>query len=518
MRVNLTILFFAIWWSNSIAQVGLNKPLPPTFEVLTLNPLSGVPTLEWTPPVFNPLYPNPTGYIIYMPLPGGGWEPIASVGPSVTSYTDNSNSGKSSSIQYTLASSGPTEPSQLTQPHGSIYLTVEYDSCLNKLNLSWNHYLGWFNRIEEYVIYMGTDTRWVYFEPVKTISGNLNHTSIYNIPSDQKFYVFIHAKKKADTEIISRSNLVEISTKVARKPDFMIIDSILAYDQFTEIHFLIDSATEYRKFSLVRWENPDSVLSIFTAKTLGFFYDHLTKVFKDTSDSWTARSKAFYFKINGFDGCNKLHVVSGITNSVTQRVVNRGLRNTITWDPLYTAKGNPVQYKVYRITYKDFKNPPEVIFNAIDPFNYSYIDDVSQLEGQGITTQICYYVEAIELDDNLPVTLSRSRTFCTEVIPDVVMPNAIDPLSQIISPQSTGGNQRNFFAPTISFKANYKLIIYNRWGGVVYDGSNSGWDGRLANGEYAKEGAYVYRLEVYTESKRSITKTGTLTVIYGPSQ
>jgi len=80
------------------------------------------------------------------------------------------------------------------------------------------------------------------------------------------------------------------------------------------------------------------------------------------------------------------------------------------------------------------------------------------------------------------------------------------------------GKPRNIFAPTISFKSTYKLIIYSRGGSVVFEGNSEGWNGRLPNGQLAPEGTYIYRLEVISESKKISSKTGTVTVIYGPKQ
>jgi flagellar hook assembly protein FlgD len=60
----------------------------------------------------------------------------------------------------------------------------------------------------------------------------------------------------------------------------------------------------------------------------------------------------------------------------------------------------------------------------------------------------------------------------------------------------------------------YKITIYNRIGEIVYSGTNVGWDGRMANGSLAREGTYVYRLEVELESTRKLVKTGNLNVVY----
>ena len=77
------------------------------------------------------------------------------------------------------------------------------------------------------------------------------------------------------------------------------------------------------------------------------------------------------------------------------------------------------------------------------------------------------------------------------VAPDVVyyMPNAFTP---------TDENLRNdVFKPIgLAYAINYKFIVFNRWGEILYDTDNPqlGWDGKYAN-EYVEPGIYYYRLE-----------------------
>jgi hypothetical protein len=489
------------------------KPLSPTFQFLTLNPETGIPTLSWTPPAYNPLNPNPTGYIIYIPNEGGGWREIDTVPANTFTYTDLTGlnpSALTQSIRYNIASNGPTEPSPLVAPHATIYLTIAYDSCSNKLDLKWNHYVGWGNRIEKYNIYSGSNTNWGTFTLVGTVSG-VQNIFYYTVEPNKELYFYVEAVKRDSNPIqTSRSNLAYKNTRIGVKPQFMYIDSLIAKDTYSELHFVIDNTTDFKRFTLVRWEQTDSIASIFTAKNLFEFTDPNTKYFSDATDSWSARSKPFYYKINAFDGCNKIKKVSNLSNTITIRAFVRGLKATVTWDRFYSAKSNPIVYKLYRISFGLNANAPELIYEVENPSEFKYIDNLSLFEGQGFQPNFCYYVEAYEiLDDFNKQRLSRSRTACVDVIPDVVMPNAIDPNSNIVHM----GRPRNLFGPTVSFESTFKLIIYNRWGGTIYEG-NSPWNGRLPNGQLAQEGAYVYRVEVYTESGKMITKTGTVTVIY----
>lgn len=515
----ITIIFFSILAANfSLGQSSSDpKPLPPTVQVLTLDPATGIPTITWTPPSFNPLHPNPQGFIIYVPregniyYPGEGWQEIDTVSASTFTYTHLSGSGLNSRTDYTVASLGPNEPSQIAAHHGSIHLTVAYDSCGNKLNVAWGHYFGWGNRIENYKIYMGETPNWNTFNHIGTVAGNQT-IYFHPIDADREYYLYVEAKK-LDSELRTRSNRVFVSTKVSKRPAFMFIDSILAGDRQIDLHFRIDNSTEYRRFAVVRWEQPDSMASIFSAKRLFEFSEPTTIFYSDTTDSWAARSRPFYYKINAYDGCNRLKAITNLTNSVTIKGFTRGLNANITWDKLYSAKGNTITYKLYRSYSNPNPSTPVLIHEVVNPTETVFLDNLSQFEGLGYLPKFCYYVEAYEhLDGPEVYRISRSRNLCIEVTPNIIIPNALDPLSRIMR----AGVARNVFAPTITFDSSYKLIIYNRWGGIVYEGLDTGWNGRLPNGELAKEGSYIYRLEVFIEGGRMISKTGSLTVIYGP--
>jgi len=489
------------------------KPLQPTFTYLTLNPGTGNATLNWTPPSYNPLNPDPIGYIIYEPFEGGGWVPIDTVEANVFTYTDLINNGLAESIRYVIASQGPDEPSPLTPPHGSINVTAQYDSCGNKIDISWNHYLGWGNRIDYYNIYIGENSNWDNFTVATTVPGTQS-IAYYEVLPNRDYYIYVEAKKR-DEELYTKSNLTHINTKIALAPQYMYVDSIIAKDNQNEIHFTIDPNTEFRNFRVVRWDSSDSISAIFTAKNLYEFSDPNTIFYADTSDSWAARSRPFYYKINAYNGCNRLKKVSNLLNTIIIRAYTSGNKPKITWDKLYSSQGNTIRYYLYRISYQEEANPPELIYQVDNPIETEYIDDLSIFEGQSYQPYFCYYVEAHEIiGGGQTPRVSRSRTVCSQVNPDVTMPNAIDPLSTIMRE----GKPRNIFAPTISFKSTYKLIIFSRGGSVVFEGNSEGWNGRLPNGQLAPEGTYIYRLEVISESKKISSKTGTVTVIYGPKQ
>src|SRR4051794_36909281 len=68
----------------------------------------------------------------------------------------------------------------------------------------------------------------------------------------------------------------------------------------------------------------------------------------------------------------------------------------------------------------------------------------------------------------------------------VYIPNAFTP--------NNDGMNEFFTVSGIGIK-NYELFIWNRWGNLIFEGDNCGWNGKVLNrNESAKEDVYIYRV------------------------
>ncbi|HKR06632.1 MAG TPA: gliding motility-associated C-terminal domain-containing protein [Bacteroidia bacterium] len=98
------------------------------------------------------------------------------------------------------------------------------------------------------------------------------------------------------------------------------------------------------------------------------------------------------------------------------------------------------------------------------------------------------------------VVISIDEHCNTIFIPNVFTPN---------------GDGMNDFFP--GFPGHYKLDIeiYNRWGNVIYKGSQTltGWDGYATNGEWAPDGTYYYVLAAHFYDGSDFRQKGFLTLI-----
>ena len=137
----------------------------------------------------------------------------------------------------------------------------------------------------------------------------------------------------------------------------------------------------------------------------------------------------------------------------------------------------------------------------------TYMDDVSELQsfGADFKYKVGVYHSTNEYGD-CPTSLSNEVTLRQK--PTIWIPNAFRPI----------GSQNKVFRPITSFVSpdSYKFVIYNRQGQKVFETKDpgEGWEGRLANGEYAPAGIYIYQIEFIDTSDELFSTNGTITLFY----
>ena len=112
-----------------------------------------------------------------------------------------------------------------------------------------------------------------------------------------------------------------------------------------------------------------------------------------------------------------------------------------------------------------------------------------------------YQIQAISSDG----TISNSNYFTFRREVKVYAPDAF-------TPDGDGVNEV-FLVKGIYFDQ-FKMIIYDRWGEVIYSATdkNQGWDGKI-NGQNAIKGQYMYRVEVVDLTGVKTVRTGAVLLI-----
>ena len=165
------LLFFLVFIPSQCMSQGGNPfwkniPLPPTFQIVTVEPNSGKATLTWKAPAPSPNNPIPQGYLVYRETINAAgekvWTLVRTLPPTQFSWTDDDAHADKGVVRYRIASKGPDndKPSPMTDPHATIFLEVEYVPCLNKIRMKWAQYGGWNNEIENYIVRAGDRKAW----------------------------------------------------------------------------------------------------------------------------------------------------------------------------------------------------------------------------------------------------------------------------------------------------------------------------------------------------------------------
>ena len=118
------------------------------------------------------------------------------------------------------------------------------------------------------------------------------------------------------------------------------------------------------------------------------------------------------------------------------------------------------------------------------------------------TTEACYQVRYVDECGNVS---SVSSTVCVILEAKLGIPSAFTP---------NGDNINDFFSVTDGIYNNFQMLIYNRWGTLVFQTNNPspGWNGTFEGSE-APSGSYSYRVMFNNADNTSVNRAGTFVLI-----
>lgn len=486
----------------------------PTLDRLDLNTASNQITVYFTPAkkVAN-LYEPAKTIIFRCNASGDECIEIASLPISATSYLDASSEADPTQgpVSYkiaTEASNGKRSP--MTNRHATIYLTLTYDPCSDAVQLDWTHYEGWGSKFKRFVIYRSNST------PLSETNNidwkNRSETSFIDegVEHNRRYYYAVRVEREVpgkDDEY-SWSNTVYVDTRKSKAPGRMEIDSIISLEASNRISFQIDPASDVEFFELIRRDDPTQgkmqwiQIDRFTDKTKTYAIDDI--------DGTNTSGRPRFYHLRAIDACDAEVAESPILNSTVVRAANRKDKNEIHWNELKIKPDTRAEYRLSRICKKDGQLVTEEITVKQSGEPLEFYDDISEFEGKNFTSRFCYFVEAWELVKGRRGRYSRSNTSCCHIQPPIILPNAISPLERT----ATNKRSRNEFKPVDNDETNYRIVIYDRSGQVIFDQKDQPWTGQRKDGSFVPEGAYIYRVTVYTEGYTPRVATGSVMVVY----
>jgi gliding motility-associated-like protein len=399
--------------------------------------------------------------------------------------------------------------------------TIDIDSkfliCDSTVELTWNNY-EWFRSGAQVIYEVYYSQTKVFADFAKIGNTTRNEFTHEGVLSGDNYYYVKAVDLNGAGPFFSISNLTEEFVEYPDPPAFQYMHSVFVNSpSFIEIQCYVDTMALVKGYEIFRGLDSSSMVKL---DQVGI--DEVVDGFVHYEDYNVVTSDgSYYYRINALDSCGNLSIASNLGKSIllTNTTDNLALTNTLKWSAYEDWRNGVSHYLIYKAENNKF---------GVDAFDtlyvepnmgdvITYIDDVSNYSDSKTdfvkNGQYCYYVVAVEngkgvpTDPNITPGMALSNAVCTNMQPTMYIPNAFSP--------GTGVN--NVFRPEgIYFDfTRYEMIIYNRWGEVVFESTDyyKGWDGALSGGTFAPIGTYVYTIRFIDSNGQERSKKGTLTIV-----
>jgi gliding motility-associated-like protein len=488
--------FFLIFWSKSSFAC---DPLQPTLlDTVSIDPLTGNITVSW----FQNPSPQTHYYVVYVynPLSDPPWDAIDTVygATNISTFLTGLNTFGGNFIIAVSAVDSCGNPSffSFSTAHNTMHLSVDYNPCNLESKLTWNKYRNWPNGVLSYRIWASEQGGAFQQIGATTSDTTFIHSNIN--PLKNVCYL-IQAIDGSSTKSAS-SNLNCIFSNFPAAPTFSYIrHASVIGPKAVALSFYVDAAADVKEYIIERritgrWT---TIKTIYPQAINGNYFSAVDSTAETGSYSYE-------YRLRTINICGVESDVSSVSKTMLLTAMNDPIyqKNALRWNDYEGFASGVGRYQVFRSVglSQPFANLGNVLSALLE-----YEESVEELyAGNG---EFCYYILAIEngvnqfgLSDS-----SKSNVVCIEQAPLVYVPNAFTP---------EGHNP--VFKPVFSYlePSNYRLSIFNRWGQLVFEttDSNLGWNGQTNAGN-APNAVYVYRLEYSSAFGQSFLTNGTVTLI-----
>jgi len=529
IRITITRLILMACLCNvftASAQQPVPPPDDPFIERLSIDPLSGLITIEWDMPVpaDGESPPEPERFVLsWYDTNAGGFSnmPFETIdNPNIrrwdfahTDYPQMPNPLEAP-VLFTVRAEIGTPPdvtgSNRSEPHNNLLVTASYDSCQTRITLNWNRYsltdpirVGWLNTSPPFgkpltsyhVMRIPEGGALLDAYPIGEMGSETTSYIVSNVEPNETYRIFVKAKRSDGVEVYSHSVVIE--TPMPDPPSFITaVSTEYNSDGIAEITFKLDPNAQTFDYELFGTNNSELPPFISLGK---FDISNDEVVLTDIR----THGRTYYYQLGAFTCGTKRGVLSNLATALWLQLKQEESENFLLWDP-YLSWDQPAQYHVYR---KIGDNPEEIIATITDPAATSHRDNLSDTLIDG---DICYWIVATPASSQSSGLQFQaiSNTVCIKPESNIFIPKAF-------LPDAVGINSE--FKPFFSYPPEeYMFIVYDRHGAVqfeVRDNVDLGWDGRLRNGRPVSEGVYTYFIRFRTAMGRLIEKRGTFTLL-----
>jgi gliding motility-associated-like protein len=466
----------------------------PVLTLVSVQPETGRTEFTWLPSAM----PGLAAYIIYS-YDGKDSHAIDTVwDPAATNHTISNTAPKYSSISYDISahrSSAPKCTTPLSNVLHTIFCEADADTCNKKINVLWNSYSSVPKTVTGYSVMLSVNGS--PFTEEFSAGPEISSFTIDNFITDAEYCFYIRANLEGGS--FSTSNKACISTGMQKPPGWINADyaSVNSNAEII-ISFSVDPASEITHFLLERKKSLtgayESVASLISVNNSVLYTDKQADI-----------NTANYYRLSAINNCGNPITVSNIASNMVLSLDRNGAELNFSWNAYYKWMGIISENRLFADTGNGFEE--KAVIGANDSiYALDYREIMYEVSGK----EICIYVSALEASNPYGINgLSNSSVVCIEPVEVITVPNLFTPNSDLVN---------DLFKPVLSFTpASYHLIISDQHGSVLFETRdwNASWDGS-GKSNPQPDGICLWFLKVTTPSGKSLTKTGTVTILKNP--
>ncbi len=494
IRRQICIVFQVILLMNPILSFAQKDtcivPVSPLFKSVSVQPETGYAELTWN------LSPSSdiAAYIIYNHNTGY-WLTIDTLwDPGVSSYFYHSTGTKYFSESYVVAALKlPVCASPLSNILSTIFCSASIDTCKKQIHISWNRYTNYPLKVLEYRILVSKNG--APLAEMFTVDSLASSFIMSDFETDTRYCFAVRAELEGG--VVSNSNKSCLDTKMQRPPQWINADyATVTNEGKIDLSFTFDQLSEINNFSLERETGATGTYQSIAAFNSG-----------SGSLSYTDNNadihKVNYYRIAAINNCDlPVKYSNTASNIVLELNRNQDIIN-LTWNHYRQWNGTIGSDKLLIYTGNGIAESHDLV-SGDTLFYINYSDLMYKVSGG----EVCFTIEEDEASNPFGAAgISISNKVCAPVTERISVPNTFTPDHNLVN---------DTFRPVLSFTpSNYRLVITDIKRRTLFESSDYAdeWDGTI-NGKALPEGIYMWFLKVVTPSGKTISKTGTVNIIF----
>lgn len=471
-------------------------PTSPLLRLVSVNPgpITGktdIVNLSWEPGSTESI----DAFIVYQYSErDNGYMALDTVwNPQSRNYTYTTFAARQLSLRYVVASYrkplAPGKvgcPSPLSNSLETILLRSAIDTCESTITLTWNKYSVNPSGVTGYQIFVSVNG--APFAESFSMSADSARYVIKNFIPDSQYCFSVRAILENGDQ--SGSNNSCLTASIQAPPEWINTDYISVNEQDDiELSFTIDQKSEVRKYILERavGNEPYKTIAVLNGVRDRIIY----------TDREADVTKVYLYRLSALNSCDKPVKISGASSNILLMLSSEDDELILSWNRVMPDDPGEYDYEIWMNTGNGFEL--EGNSGTTPEFRMDLKDIIYRVAGG----EVCFYVKA-SAAGIVPGTPgeSISSRVCISPGEEITVPNLFTPNNDL---------RNDLFRPILAFTPReYHLIVSDRPGKILFETRDpmEEWDGSGAN-----EGVYLWWLKVTTPSGKSLTKTGTVTII-----